>query len=100
MILSYALMTVTLVVLFITFNIKVTIFVVFVVFLVIVYMTGICYYWGLTLNNIFAGNLGFALGIAIDYSVHISHKYLTVRPPASCKTTKQKRDYKVAKAVS
>ena len=81
-ILTYALLTVTLVVLFITFNLRVTLFVLFVVSLVVVYMTGLCYFWGLTLNNTFAVNLGFALGIAIDYSVHISHKYLSTKPHA------------------
>ena len=85
-ILTYALLTVTLVVLFITFNLRVTLFVLFVVSLVVVYMTGLCYFWGLTLNNTFAVNLGFALGIAIDYSVHISHKYLTTKPLKSCIT--------------
>ena len=86
LILSYALLTVTVVVLFITFNLRVTVFVVFVVFLVVVYMAGIGYFWGLHLNNAFSVNLGFAMGIAIDYSVHISHRYLTTKPPARCIT--------------
>ena len=99
-ILTYALLTVTVVVLFITFNFRVTFFVVFVVFLVVIYMTGIGYFWGLHLNNAFSVNLGFAMGIAIDYSVHISHRYLTTKPPASCTTDAEKRKYKITKAIS
>ena len=95
-----ALLTVVIVVLFITFNIRITILVVLMVLLVIMNMTGICYYWGLTLNNIFALNLTFALGIAVDFAVHIGHKYLLVVPPSTMKTNKEKRDYKVSKAIS
>lgn len=83
---SFALLTVTLVVLFITFHLRVTVFVVFVILLVIVYMTAICHYWGLYFNTLFAVNLSIALGIAIDFSVHIAHKYLTVQAPDSLKT--------------
>ena len=84
--LLYALSIVTLVVLFITFDLRVTFIVVMVVSLVILYMTAICHYWGLQLNNFFAVNLTFALGIAVDYSVHIAHKYLIIKPPASLQT--------------
>lgn len=98
--LIFALSTVVIVVLFITFDIRITILVVLMVLLVIMNMTGICYYWGLTLNNIFALNLTFALGIAVDFAVHIAHKYLLVVPPSTLKTNKEKRDYKVAKAIS
>ena len=48
----------------------------------------------------FTVNLGFALGITIDYSVHIAHRYLTTKPPSSCKTDREKREYKVSIAVS
>ena len=44
--------------------------------------------------------MSFALGISIDYSVHIAHKYLTTKPPKSLKTNQEKRDYKVSKAIS
>ena len=98
--LSYALLTVSVVVLFITFDLRMTFFVVLVVLLVVVYMTGICHYWGLYMNNMFAVNLTFALGIAIDYSVHIAHKYLTITPPKTLTTNKEKREYKIGKAIS
>ena len=73
-----ALTTVTLVVLFITFNLKVTIFIVAVVLLVILYIAGIIYFWDLTLNSFTGMNMIFALGISIDYSIHVAHKYLIV----------------------
>ena len=63
-------------------------------------MTGLCHFWGLTINNIFAINVTFALGIAIDFSVHIAHKYLVIVPPTYLKTNKQKREYKTSKAIS
>ena len=96
----YALLTVTFVVLFITFDVRMTLFVVTVVLLVVVYMTAICHHWGLDLNNFFAVNLTFALGIAVDYSVHIAHKYLTIKPPVSLKSNKEKREFKISKAIS
>ena len=85
-VIAYAFLAVVLVVLLITFNIRITVFVVFVVSLVLVYMAAVCHYWGLTMNHIFAVNLSFALGISIDFSVHIAHKYLTTIPPNKLKT--------------
>ena len=76
--LKSALATVTLVVLFITFNLKVTILIVAVVLLVILYLAATIYFWGLTLNAITGMNMIFALGISIDYSIHVAHKYLVV----------------------
>ena len=64
--LSYAVLTVTIVVLLITFDLRMTFIVVCLVSLVVVYMVGICHVWGLTLTHILAVNLAFALGIAID----------------------------------
>ena len=45
-------------------------------------------------------NFNFALGIAIDYSAHIAHKYLMITPPDSIKSSRGKREYKVRLAVS
>lgn len=44
-------------------------------------------------------NFNFALGIAIDYSAHIAHKYLTITPPDSMSNS-EKREYKVRLAIS
>ena len=87
-------------ILFITFNVQTTLIVLFVVAIINLYMTGLSYFWGLTLNVMFIVNLGFALGITIDYSVHIAHRYLTTYPPESCTTNKEKREYKIKIAVS
>ena len=98
--LIFSLLAVTCVVLFVTFNVRVTFFAVIIVILVIVYMTAICHYWSLTMNNVFAVNLSLALGISIDYAVHIAHRYLVVVPPDHLISNKERRDFKVAKAIS
>lgn len=97
---GYALLAVSIVVLFITFNVRMTVIVVSVVALVTVYMTAICHFWGLTLSHIFAVNMTFALGIAIDFSLHIAHKYMVIVPPTELKSNKEKREYKTTKAIS
>ena len=78
--LSVALLTVMLVVFFITFNVRLTILIVFLVLLVVLYIAGSMYFWGLYFNNLTGMNIIFALGISIDYSVHIAHKYLVIKP--------------------
>ena len=75
-----ALLTVVLVVFLITFNLRMTLVIVFVVLLVVIYLTATIYFWGLKLNQISGMNIIFALGISIDYSVHIAHKYLVIEP--------------------
>ena len=92
--------TVILVVFLITFNIKVTIFIVFVVLLVVVYMIAMIHLWGLTLNHMTGMNLIFGLGITVDFSVHIAHKYLIIDPPKHLKTREEKRNYKASHAIS
>ena len=64
--LGFAIVTVTIVVMLITFDLTMTVIVICLVSLVIIYMVGICHVWGLTLNHILAINLAFGLGIAID----------------------------------
>ena len=76
--LGAAVLFVILIVFFITFNAQVTILIVLSVFLVIVYMTATINFWGMNLNQLTGMNLIFALGISIDYSVHIAHKYLII----------------------
>ena len=78
--LTVALSTVTLVVLLITFNVKATLLIVFVVLLVVLYIAGTMHFWGLTFNNVTGMNAIFALGISVDYSVHIAHRYVVIKP--------------------
>ena len=98
--LAMSLLAVTCVVLFVTFDIRITFFVISMVALVILYMTGICHIWGLTMSNTFAVNLSLALGVSVDYAVHIAHRYTVITPPAHLKTDQEIRDYRVAKAIS
>ena len=76
-----ALGAVFLVVLAITANLRMTAIVLFVVSLVNVYMVGTAYYLGLYMNTILSLNMSFALGVAVDFSTHIAHMYLTVKAP-------------------
>lgn len=85
---------------FITVNLKVTAVVVFSVLLVDFYLIGLIYFWGLTMNTFTGINMIFALGLAVDYSTHIAHNFLLVKPPANCVSDRDKRAYKARKAVS
>ena len=69
------------------------------VLLVDLYMAGFAYYLGLTMNNVVAIQLSFALGIAVDFSTHIAHTYLHIKAPSGT-TDSQKREYKAKKAIS
>ena len=64
------------------------------VYLVVAYIAATYYLCGVTLNQISQMNLIFAVGIAVDFSVHIAHKYLVVKPPDSMSNS-EKREYKV-----
>ena len=64
------------VVIFITVNIRVTLFVIFSVLLVDYYLIAAMYFSGLTLNSFTGVNIIFALGLAVDYSSHIAHNFL------------------------
>ena len=86
--LFFGYITITVVILMITANLFMTLMILLLITLVLIYLTGLCYFWGLTMNNFFAVNLSLALGISVDYSVHIAHKYLTVIPPATMVTNK------------
>ena len=75
-----ALVAVFIIVFFITFDLRVTLFILLSVALVEYFMAAMIYFWGISLNNIVAMNMIFALGISIDYAVHIAHKYLVTDP--------------------
>ena len=99
-ILTIAFVGITLVILFITLSFTSTIIILFVVGLVNIYMTGLCYFWGLTNNNLLVINLALTMGLMIDYSTHIAYRYLKTQPPPSCISNREKREYKVAIALS
>lgn len=97
-----SLIAVFVVILFITADFTVTIMVAFAVFLVDVYILALVFYWNLTFNSIVVVQVVVAIGLAVDYSAHIGHTYLTVNPPNTPKyrTDAAKRMYKSQKALS
>jgi Niemann-Pick C1 protein len=95
-----SIMAVFFVVLFITGSIPVTLLVVFAVLLVDLYLLALIHFWDLTMNNIIVVNLVIGLGLSVDYSAHIAHTYLMVKPPKECTEAKEKRMYKARLAVS
>ena len=74
------------VIFFITSSVAATMMVLLCVVLVDFFLTALVYYWGLTFNNVVVVNTVIAIGLSVDYSAHIAHTYLVVKPPASCKT--------------
>jgi len=88
------------VILFITGSLFVTVLVGIAVLLVDYFLVALLFYWGLTFNSIVVINIVIALGLAVDYSAHIAHTYLTIVPPARCKTDAEKRSYKARTAIS
>ena len=65
-----------------------------IVLLVIIYMAAIIHLTGLSLNHVTGMNLIFGLGISVDFSVHIAHRYLTIKPPKHLQCSQDKREYK------
>ena len=83
---SFAFFSIIAVILFITFDIQVTILIVFCVSITDFYIVSLISYWGVTLNNIISIQLALALGVSVDYSLHIAHTYMLIRPPERLKT--------------
>ena len=89
------------VVLFITGSIPVTSLVVLAVILVDLYLLALIHFWDLTMNHIIVLNLTVGLGLSVDYSAHIAHTYLMVRPPKEASgSNSEKRLYKARVAIS
>ena len=76
-----ALVAVFLVILIVTANIKVTVFVLLCVALVDLFLFALLAFWKVTLNSVTVVNIVVAIGLAVDYTAHIGHSYLTVDPP-------------------
>jgi predicted RND superfamily exporter protein len=49
--------------------------------LVDLFLFGLLTFWEVTLNSVTIVNVVIAIGLAVDYSAHIGHAYLTVDPP-------------------
>ena len=68
--------------------------------LVDLFIVALAHYWSLTFNSIVVVQVVIAIGLAVDYSAHIAHTYLTVEPPARLKSNKAKRKYKASRSLS
>jgi predicted RND superfamily exporter protein len=62
-------------------NLLITLFIVFCVVLVDVFLFGLLAFWDVTLNSVTIINIVIAIGLAVDYSAHIGHSYLHIDPP-------------------
>lgn len=76
-----ALIAVFVVILSVTANVHVTFFVLLCVVLVDVFLFALLAAWDVTMNSISIINIILAIGLAVDYSCHIGHAYLMVKPP-------------------
>ena len=78
---SLALAAVFFIMLIFTANITITLFVVLCVILVDVFIFGLLSFWDITLNSVTVVNIVIAIGLSVDYSAHIAHAYLAIKPP-------------------
>ena len=95
-----SLVAVFIVVVIITGSIPITCLVVLAILLVDLFLIALIFYWDLTFNNVVVVNLVIAIGLAVDYSAHIAHSYLTTVPPKELELNSEKRKYKAQKAIS
>ena len=77
----FALLAVFVVILVVTANLTVSLLVLMCVGLVDIFLFGLLAFWGVTLNVITVINIVMALGLAVDYSAHIGHSYLSIKAP-------------------
>mmetsp|Transcript_27376 Transcript_27376/g.41640 ORF Transcript_27376/g.41640 Transcript_27376/m.41640 type:complete len:88 (+) Transcript_27376:2209-2472(+) len=80
-----AMVAVFFVLIVVTASIQMTLFILFCVGLVDLFLFGLLGFWGVTLNSVTVVNIVIAIGLAVDYSAHIGHSYLTVAPPETNK---------------
>ena len=83
---ALSIVAVIFVILFITASISVTVMVAMAVLLVDFFIVALVYYWNLNFNSIVVVQVVIAIGLAVDYSAHIAHTYLTVEPPENFKS--------------
>ena len=76
-----ALAAVLVLLLLFTANLTVTMMVLLCVGLVDLFLLSLLSFWGITLNSVTIVNCVIAIGLAVDYSAHIGHAYLTIDPP-------------------
>lgn len=96
---SLSIVAVFFVVLFVTGSLPITFLVVLAVLLVDLFLIALIHYWDLTFNNVVVVNLVIAIGLAVDYSAHIAHTFLTIKAPKDLSNS-EKRIFKARKAIS
>jgi len=76
----FAVLTVILV---ITSNAVITVFVLLCIVLTDIFLAGLIFYWGLTFNPIVMIQIILAVGISVDFTAHIAYAYLLEVVPAN-----------------
>ena len=73
---SLALVAVFLTTLFFICNFRGAVIIIFCVLLTLVDVGGFLHFWGITIDTVSCNNLVIAIGLCVDYSVHITHWFL------------------------
>jgi Niemann-Pick C1 protein len=99
-----ALVAVFIVLMIVTANFTVTMFILLCVALVDLFLLGLLTFWDITLNSVTVVNNVIAIGLAVDYSAHIGHAYLLTEAPDTDEegnemSNHQKRVYKARGAL-
>lgn len=76
-----ALTAVFIVLMIITANFTVTMFILLCVILVDLFLLSLLTFWDITLNSVTVVNNVIAIGLAVDYSAHIGHSFLLCEAP-------------------
>lgn len=76
-----ALAAVFVVLMIVTANLTVTLFILLCVALVDLFLLGLLTFWSVTFNSVTVVNNVIAIGLAVDYSAHIGHSYLLAEAP-------------------
>jgi len=99
-----ALIAVFIVLMIVTANFTVTMFILLCVALVDLYLLSLLSFWDITLNSVTVVNNVIAIGLAVDYSAHIGHAFLLSDAPEKDEegndlTNHQKRVHKARSAL-
>ena len=62
--------------LFFICNFRGAVIIIFCVLLTLVDVGGFLHFWGITIDTVSCNNLVIAIGLCVDYSVHITHRFL------------------------
>ena len=100
--LTLSIVAVLIVVLVITSDVVCTLLVAMCVAMTDLFLAGLIWGWGLTVNPIVMVNVIVAIGTSVDYSAHIAYAYLveTVPDTHKCRSLESIRIYKAQMALS